>query len=138
MSSRFIIGLKSGNRRITFRKLKTRAPDLNAGWTAEQISEHIDKLWQELRWWLTEEYHSFRGFVIATMSREADTGPEPGQPIGTSTCPCCGAHLEIEHGDEEGQIAVVGTLSTETAVALVTPVQASTRKLRTRWSLEEE
>ena len=35
--------------------------------------------------------------------------PEPGTPILTTDCPCCGAELEIEHGDEPGDIGVVGT-----------------------------
>lgn len=43
------------------------------------------------------------------METEASDGIEPGQPIGECTCPCCGASLEIEHGDEEGQIAVCAT-----------------------------
>ena len=30
--------------------------------------------------------------------------PEPGTPILTIDCPCCGAELEIEHGDEPGEI----------------------------------
>ena len=30
--------------------------------------------------------------------------PEPGTPILTTDCPCCGAELEIEHGDEPGEI----------------------------------
>lgn len=36
-------------------------------------------------------------------------GPEPGEPIVKVDCPCCGAALEIEHGDEPGEIAVIGT-----------------------------
>jgi hypothetical protein len=34
---------------------------------------------------------------------------ETGRPIGTAECPCCGAALEVEHGDDIGTIAVVGT-----------------------------
>ena len=40
---------------------------------------------------------------------------EPGQPIVSITCPCCGASLEVEHGDEEGQIGTVWTPPPATA-----------------------
>lgn len=30
--------------------------------------------------------------------------PEPGQPIARGTCPCCGACLRVEHGDDDGEI----------------------------------
>jgi hypothetical protein len=33
---------------------------------------------------------------------------EPGEPICKANCPCCGADLEIEHGEEEGEISVIG------------------------------
>lgn len=36
-------------------------------------------------------------------------GPEPGDPIVECHCPCCGAGIEITHGDDEGEISVVGT-----------------------------
>lgn len=34
---------------------------------------------------------------------------EPGTPIVSVTCPCCGATLEVVHGDEEGEVGVLGT-----------------------------
>jgi hypothetical protein len=38
---------------------------------------------------------------------------EPGTPILHTACPCCGAQLDIEAGDDEGEIAVVGTQQTK-------------------------
>lgn len=48
---------------------------------------------------------------VEAMQRAKQTleQPEPGTPILTTDCPCCGAELEIEHGDEPGEIGVVGT-----------------------------
>lgn len=34
---------------------------------------------------------------------------EPGDFIMTMFCPCCGAHIEILHGDEDGELAIIGT-----------------------------
>lgn len=34
---------------------------------------------------------------------------EPGQPIGATGCPCCGARLRIEYGDDPGEIAALYT-----------------------------
>lgn len=34
---------------------------------------------------------------------------EPGDLIAAVKCPCCGAALEVLHGDDEGQIGVLGT-----------------------------
>ena len=48
-------------------------------------------------------------FEQATATLEQVAGPEPGEPIAEVHCPCCGAHLEVEHGDDEGDVAVVGT-----------------------------
>lgn len=33
----------------------------------------------------------------------------PGDKILDTGCPCCGAKLEIVHGDDEGEVAVYGT-----------------------------
>ena len=33
---------------------------------------------------------------------------EPGQLIIEISCPCCGAELVVEHGDDEGEISVIG------------------------------
>jgi len=33
----------------------------------------------------------------------------PGDPIAKVHCPCCGADLDITHGDDEGEVSVVGT-----------------------------
>lgn len=33
--------------------------------------------------------------------------PEPGAPILDTDCPCCGAILEIQHGDEPGDVGIV-------------------------------
>lgn len=40
---------------------------------------------------------------------------QPGDPIASCSCPCCGASLTIEHGDDEGEVSVVGTPSKEGA-----------------------
>ena len=34
--------------------------------------------------------------------------PSPGDPICEATCPCCGASLRIEHGDDPEEISVIG------------------------------
>lgn len=34
---------------------------------------------------------------------------QPGDPICNINCPCCGASLEVTHGDDEGEIAVIGS-----------------------------
>lgn len=34
---------------------------------------------------------------------------EQGQPIVEGHCPCCGAALRIEHGDDDGEVAFLGT-----------------------------
>lgn len=34
---------------------------------------------------------------------------EPGMVIAKVTCPCCGASLSVEHGEDEGEIAVIGS-----------------------------
>ena len=39
----------------------------------------------------------------------ADAEPLPGDPIAEVSCPCCGAHLDITHGDDPGEISVVGS-----------------------------
>ena len=36
---------------------------------------------------------------------------EPGEPICEITCPCCGASLDVTHGDDSGEVSVVGTPS---------------------------
>jgi len=33
----------------------------------------------------------------------------PGDPIAHVHCPCCGADLDITHGDDEGEASVIGT-----------------------------
>lgn len=42
---------------------------------------------------------------------------EPGTPIVDISCPCCGAELEVTHGDDEGEVAVVGSRSGSAAAA---------------------
>ena len=32
-----------------------------------------------------------------------------GEPILEAICPCCGASLEVEYGDDPGEISVIGT-----------------------------
>jgi hypothetical protein len=41
--------------------------------------------------------------AIACRSAE-----EPGALIAAATCPCCGASLRVEHGDEPGQVVTIG------------------------------
>lgn len=33
---------------------------------------------------------------------------QPGDPICICTCPCCGAALDVFHGDDPGEIGVIG------------------------------
>ena len=37
---------------------------------------------------------------------------QPGDPILKTICPCCGAKLEIIHGDDPGDIGVIGESNT--------------------------
>lgn len=48
-------------------------------------------------------------FDHATALMEGEAQIEPGHPICKTSCPCCGAHLEVTHGDDPGEIACVGT-----------------------------
>ena len=41
--------------------------------------------------------------------RIRDPTVAPGDPIVNCSCPCCGASLEVMHGDDEGEVGVVGT-----------------------------
>lgn len=59
------------------------------------------------------------GYIILQVDREdhqaardalagqPEANPEPGQPIGRVSCPSCGASLQIEHGDDPGEIAII-------------------------------
>lgn len=59
---------------------------------------------------LISEVRAARCSVTATPQPfEWADEPEPGTPIAKCSCPCCGAHLEVEHGDDPGQVGVVGT-----------------------------
>ena len=44
----------------------------------------------------------------AQQATEVGDSHEPGEPIVAVTCPCCGALLQVEYGDDEGEIAVIG------------------------------
>lgn len=48
----------------------------------------------------------------ADAARKLNEQVEPGQMICECHCPCCGADLEIMHGDEIGQVGVVGSRRT--------------------------
>jgi len=39
---------------------------------------------------------------------------EPGETICKTSCPCCGADLEVMHGEDEGEIGVLGRQKNET------------------------
>lgn len=39
----------------------------------------------------------------------ADREPEPGETIAEVSCPCCGADLDVHHGEDEGMISVSGS-----------------------------
>lgn len=41
------------------------------------------------------------------VGRENDMR-EPGETIARCHCPCCGASLEVMHGDEPGEVSVIG------------------------------
>lgn len=43
------------------------------------------------------------------MATQKTTEIEPGEPILTTHYPCCGAHLEIVHGEDEGEVIAIGT-----------------------------
>lgn len=46
--------------------------------------------------------------LIAAIVEAEDGEVEPGQLIAKVDCPCCGAALTVEHGDDEGEIGVIG------------------------------
>lgn len=37
-----------------------------------------------------------------------ETAVEPGELIAEGDCPCCGAELRVEHGDDPDEIAFIG------------------------------
>lgn len=39
---------------------------------------------------------------------KADQSPEPGEHIADVACSRCGAELVIEHGDDPGEVVVIG------------------------------
>ena len=47
--------------------------------------------------------------MIEQMFLDHPNEIEPGELILKTRCPCCGAQLDIEAGDNEGEIAVIGT-----------------------------
>ncbi len=55
------------------------------------------------RWY--DAQHAPVGRMPAELSKPS---PCPGDPIAKVGCPCCGADLRIEHGDEPGEVCVVG------------------------------
>lgn len=72
-----------------------------------------------------EEAHNLGGVITLQAQRIADLTAqlrryeeleaEPGEPICSVTCPCCGASVVVETGEDPGQIAVYGTHPTEAA-----------------------
>jgi len=48
---------------------------------------------------------SFRARALALANR----APQPGDLIADCGCPCCGATLRVEVGDEKWEIGVAGT-----------------------------
>jgi hypothetical protein len=58
-----------------------------------------------------DELVEWKKFVNCALVRLEEKKDEicPGDKIVDVTCPCCGAKLEITHGDDEGEIAVIGT-----------------------------
>jgi hypothetical protein len=56
-----------------------------------------------------EELMTAASQLAATGYVVEPTVHEPGELIAKVDCPCCGAALSIEHGDDEGEISVVGT-----------------------------
>ena len=41
--------------------------------------------------------------------RAYEAGLADAEPLHKVSCPCCGAHLDITHGDDPGEISVVGS-----------------------------
>lgn len=62
--------------------------------------------------WDVDYQGTFRPMAEADWALLRDE-VQPGDPIVECSCPCCGATLEVMHGDDEGQIGVVGTLREE-------------------------
>lgn len=56
---------------------------------------------------------------------------EPGEMIGESTCPCCGAKLEVMHGEDEGMVAIVGEAWAEGVELSTVPFRGG--KVRVGW-----
>ena len=53
--------------------------------------------------------HSLR-YRIGLLTEEAEqhTEPLPGDVIVETDCPCCGAELSVQHGDDPGEIGCYG------------------------------
>lgn len=56
--------------------------------------------------------------------------PLPGDPIVECSCPCCLAHLDITHGDDPGEISVVGSPSTRAHDPATCPCWDEVQSLR--------
>lgn len=76
---------------------------------ARQVSDHMDAgigaLTSAIMDRFSEEANSIALLALDSAKRCREV--EPGQSIGNTTCPSCGASLEIEYGDEEGQLAAI-------------------------------
>jgi len=58
---------------------------------------------------VVEKLEAEKNAVISSSIRLLTGQHEPGEFIANTVCPCCGAKLEIEYGDDEGEIAIIGT-----------------------------
>lgn len=52
------------------------------------------------------DWDAFSEYDKPKVAPKADR--EPGELMVKCNCPCCGAELSVEYGDDEGEIAVVG------------------------------
>ena len=81
------------------------------------LKERIDIIIESLTkisWlWAVTVKELWKEYEKAEANPIKMTSHEPGEPITAITCPCCGAHLEIEYGDDEGEISVIGTSAIE-------------------------
>lgn len=93
----------------------------------EVISDHIREVREERDAW------EAAGGTSEPTGAESDDAIEPGTPIVETDCPCCGAHLEVTHGDDPGEIACIGTPTQPTAAVPSREAAAAIDKVLAEW-----
>lgn len=71
-------------------------------WCPESVISGLREQIEELHCTVTGQKDE-----IDTLRQLALGEPEPGQPIWEGDCPVCGTHLDVHHGEDEGQVGII-------------------------------